>query len=170
MGGSQALNDIADFNQDVRRICSYCLEAVSTSDHIEWECKHFDPTRKEIDAALASVPHKWIRSCLKSGIAPAMKGNITRSFWGGEASSKEDAKARKLCGCKPERGVSVAMRSIINVFDVKIAAREIMQKFWTMKDKKTCRSRNGSETKFHRKTRTSTVTEASRIQEWGHTG
>ena len=34
MGGSQELNEIADYNQDVGRVCSYCMEAVSTSDHV----------------------------------------------------------------------------------------------------------------------------------------
>ena len=64
MGGSLALNEIADFNQDVDRICSYCMEAVSTNDHIKWECKFFAPTRKSIDAELASVPHKSLPTCL----------------------------------------------------------------------------------------------------------
>ena len=45
MGGSQALDGIADFNEDVGRMCTYCHEAVSTSDHIKWECKYFGPVR-----------------------------------------------------------------------------------------------------------------------------
>ena len=65
----------ADFNQDVGRLCSYCHEAVSTSDHVKWECKHIDPIRKEVDAELAGVPHKYFPSCVKSGIAPAMKAD-----------------------------------------------------------------------------------------------
>ena len=55
MGGNQALNDIADFNQDVDRLCSYCGEEASTGDHIKWSCKHFDSVRKEVDAELAGV-------------------------------------------------------------------------------------------------------------------
>ena len=35
MGGSQGLNEIADFNQDVGRICSYCMSEISTNDHIK---------------------------------------------------------------------------------------------------------------------------------------
>ena len=50
IGGSQAHNEIAEYNQDVGRVCNYCMEAISTSDHIKWECKHFEATRKEIDA------------------------------------------------------------------------------------------------------------------------
>lgn len=75
MGGAQALNEIADFNQDVGRLCSYCHEAVSTSDHVKWECKHFDPIRKEIVAELAGVPRKYFPSCVKNGMAPAMKAD-----------------------------------------------------------------------------------------------
>ena len=56
MGGALARNEIADFNQDVSRICSYCNEAISTQDHIKWECSFFAPTRKEIDAELAKIP------------------------------------------------------------------------------------------------------------------
>ena len=62
MGGTQALNEIADFNQDVGRTCSYCHEAVSTSDHVKWECTRFDPIRKEIYAELAGAPHKYFPS------------------------------------------------------------------------------------------------------------
>ena len=80
MGGNQALNDIADFNQDIGRMCSYCHEAISTSDHIKWVCKHFDPTRKEVDVELASIPHKYFPSCVKNGIAPAMKADGQNTF------------------------------------------------------------------------------------------
>ena len=58
MGGTQALKEIADYNQDVGGVCNYCQEAESTSDHVRWECKHFGATRKEIDAELAAIPHK----------------------------------------------------------------------------------------------------------------
>ena len=75
MGGNQALNKIVDSNQDVGRICSYCHEAISTSDHIKWVCKHFDPIRKEVDAELAGVPHKYFPSCVTNGIAPAMNAD-----------------------------------------------------------------------------------------------
>ena len=34
MGGTLARNEIADFNQDVSRICSYCNDAIFTQDHI----------------------------------------------------------------------------------------------------------------------------------------
>ena len=75
IGGAQALHEIADYNQDVGRICNYCLEAVSTSEHVRWECKHFDATRKEIDAELAATPHKLLPNYVKHGIAPAIKAD-----------------------------------------------------------------------------------------------
>ena len=49
------------------------MEAVSTSEHVRWECKHFDATRIEIDPELAAIPHKCFLNCVKHGIAPAMK-------------------------------------------------------------------------------------------------
>ena len=56
-----------------------------------------------------------------------MTADITKTFWGKEPSSKDDADAKALCGCKPEREVSTAMRNIINVCDARITAREVMQ-------------------------------------------
>ena len=44
MGGNQALNDIADFNQDIGRMCSYCHEAISTSDHIKYASLNLEPS------------------------------------------------------------------------------------------------------------------------------
>ena len=67
MGGIQALNDIADYNQDVGRMCSYCGEAVSTSEHIRWSCKYFDLVRKKVDVELAIIPHKFFPSCVNTG-------------------------------------------------------------------------------------------------------
>ena len=75
MGGNQALNDITDYNQDVDRMCSYCGRTVSTIDHIRWSCTYFDLVRKEVDAELAGIPHKYLPSCVKSGIAPAMNAD-----------------------------------------------------------------------------------------------
>ena len=99
IGGSQALNEIVGYNQDVGRICSYCMEAVSTSDHVKWECKHVEATRKEIDAELASVPHKFLPRCLKNGIAPAMKADGKNTFWGADFSDDIcKNKNRKLLG------------------------------------------------------------------------
>ena len=83
MGGTQALNEIADYNQDVGRICNYCMEAISTTDHVRWECKHFDVTRKEIDAELADIPHKLLPNCVTHGIAPATKAEGKTIFWEG---------------------------------------------------------------------------------------
>lgn len=65
MGGNHALNDIADYNQDVSRLCSYCGEELSAIGHIKWECKHFDPVRKEVDVELASIAHEHLPDSIK---------------------------------------------------------------------------------------------------------
>ena len=98
MGGSQALDQIANYNEDVGRTCTYCQETISTSDHIRWVCEHFDPVRREIDDELASIPHKWIPCCLKNGIAPAMRADGRKTHWGTDLSNDSDPKARKLPG------------------------------------------------------------------------
>ena len=98
MGGTIALNEIADFNQDVNRTCSYCKEAVSTHDHIKWECKFFASTRMSIDAELANVPHKCLPTCLKSGIAPAMKADGKKTFWGTDFCEDLDKNTRRVLG------------------------------------------------------------------------
>ena len=56
-----------------------------------------------------------------------MTADITKTFWGKEPSSKDDANANALCGCKPEREVSTAMRMIIKICGANITAREVMQ-------------------------------------------
>ena len=98
MGGNQAHNDIADFNQDVGRMCSYCREDVSTSDHIRWVCKHFDPVRKEADAVLASIPHKNFPTCVKNGIAPAMKVDGQKTYKGAALGDDINDKTKRLLG------------------------------------------------------------------------
>ena len=98
MGGTQALNEIADYNQDVGRICNYCMEAISTSDHVKWERKHVDATRKEIDAELADIPHKLLPSCIKNGIAPGMKAEGKKTYWGAELGDDISKKTRKPLG------------------------------------------------------------------------
>lgn len=82
MGGNLACNEIVDFNQDASRVCSYCNQDISTQDHIKWECSFFAPVRKEIDAELAAIPHRYLPACIKSGIAPAMKPDGKKTFWG----------------------------------------------------------------------------------------
>jgi len=98
MGGSQAKKEIADYNQDVEGVCNYCYEADSTADHVRWACKHFDPIRKEIDAELAAIPYAYLPHCIRCGIAPAMKKDGMKTFWGTEVGEEVTAKAKKILG------------------------------------------------------------------------
>ena len=101
IGGSQTLDQIADYNEDVGRTCTYCHEAVTTSDHIRWECKRFDPLRREINDELASIPHKWIPCCLKNGIAPAMEPDGRKTYWGTDFSNDSDEKRQETLRGEP---------------------------------------------------------------------
>ena len=55
-GGNQARKEIAEFNQDCDNVCTYCLEAESTSDHICFECSFFKSNRIELDKDLVDIP------------------------------------------------------------------------------------------------------------------
>ena len=79
-------------------MCSYCGEAPATSDHIQWGCKHFDPIRKDVDVELASIAHKHLPESIRKGIAPAMKLDGQRTYWGTEISQDLSAKAKRLLG------------------------------------------------------------------------
>ena len=94
MGGSQALEQIAGYNEDIGTTCTYCNKATSTSDHIRWECEFFKPVRAEIDEELANIPHQLIPCCLKNGIAPAMKADGRKTFWGTDFRNDTDSKVK----------------------------------------------------------------------------
>ena len=64
MGGSQALEHIAGYNEDIGAVRTYCNKATSTSDHKRWECEYFKSVRTEIDEELANIPHQMIPCCL----------------------------------------------------------------------------------------------------------
>jgi len=98
MGGNLAGNEIVGFNEDVDPMCSYCKGAISTQDHIKWECSFFAAVRTEIDDELARIPHRRIPSCIKNGIAPAMKTDGRKTFWGADFAEDLDERSRKLLG------------------------------------------------------------------------
>ena len=47
---------VAEFNQDVDKVCTYCYEADITAMHERWACKYFHATRVELDKGLACIP------------------------------------------------------------------------------------------------------------------
>ena len=98
MGGKMAKQEIAKFNNDYDDLCDYCLEAPSTSDHIKWGCKFFEHTRSEVDKDLAAIPRHYLPACVRCAIAPAMKIEGNRTFWGGEPGEDLTAKAKQLFG------------------------------------------------------------------------
>ena len=73
--------------------------------------------RKAADTEIAGLDPEALPAALKQGIAPAMKADITGPFWGGKRSEKDSEEQRKLCGCKPEKEVSKAMRRRIDMRD-----------------------------------------------------
>ena len=59
MGGTMAKQEIAKFNEDYDEKCDYCHEYASTSDHIKWGCKFFEPTRCATDEELTAIPRHY---------------------------------------------------------------------------------------------------------------
>ena len=45
MGGDQALQEIANYNEDIDPICTHCGKAPSTVDHLKWECEALEHVR-----------------------------------------------------------------------------------------------------------------------------
>ena len=85
-----AKKEIAKSNDDVEDTCNYCKEADSTVNHARWQCKHFEPQRREQDPELAAVPYKYLLQCIQCGIAPAMKIDGARTYWGADLDEETD--------------------------------------------------------------------------------
>lgn len=96
MGGSMAKQEIGKYNEDVGDACNYCKDHDSTVNHIRWQCKYFEPQRREQDPELAAVPYKYLLHCVQCSIAPAMKidGDITYS--GANFDEETDGKTKIL--------------------------------------------------------------------------
>ena len=98
MGGTLAKKEIAEYNEDYDSTCTYCKEAESTADHIRWECKYFQPQREELDPELAGIPLAYLPQCVRCGVAPAMKVNGEKTYWGMDVGETISGKMKKLLG------------------------------------------------------------------------
>ena len=67
--------------QTEENTCHLCKEAEETADHI-WRCKALDCKRKEIDRHPAEINPDDLPKPIRHGIAPAMKANPYKTFWG----------------------------------------------------------------------------------------
>ena len=82
MGGDQALQDIANYNEDIDPICTRCGKAPSTVDHLKWECEALEHVRIKADPTIAAIPTNLLPASIRSGIVPAMKLDCCTTFWG----------------------------------------------------------------------------------------
>ena len=89
---------IAGFNQDVDSTCSYCMGPDGSTDHVRWECKHFQPKRVELDKDIAALPLHHLPMNIRSGIAPAMKHDGKATFWGKKIDDDLDESTKRLLG------------------------------------------------------------------------
>ena len=98
IGGGMAGNDIASFNEDVEKQCTYCGNELSTADHIKWHCSFFEEVRQVTDSIIAKIPTRYLTACIRCGIAPAMKTDGRKTFWGTIVDSNEDEDIKKAMG------------------------------------------------------------------------
>ena len=63
--------------------CSFCeTGARQDGDHLLWECVAFDECRKKQAPRVAQLPLHAVPKSLRIGIAPALKADPNRSYWG----------------------------------------------------------------------------------------
>ena len=98
IGSTLGKQSIANINEDVDGTCNYCKQGPSTPEHIKFACKHFEGIRKATDAALEKVPIKYLTRCIQCGIAPAMKLEGDKTYWGMNIDPQEDDEVKKLIG------------------------------------------------------------------------
>ena len=96
MGGSLDKCQVAKFNQDVEKTCSYCKEEEATADHIKRTCKFFHPKRVELDKDLAAIPVQHLPLNIRCGIALAMSLDGRCTYWSKELNSEVDMARRSF--------------------------------------------------------------------------
>ena len=52
----------------------------------------------ETDKALSAIPRRYLPACVQCAIAPAMKVDGTKTFWGQEVEDDEKAEVKKMLG------------------------------------------------------------------------
>jgi len=97
MGGNQAKQEIAAYNEDVDTKCDLCGKAISTSDHTKWGCEALEATRVEADPEIAAIPRKYLPLSVRCCIAPAMQTSGLTTYWGRELDDDVDEKTHKSC-------------------------------------------------------------------------
>jgi len=97
-GGDMSKEKIAQFNEDIENICTYCLDGPANDVHTRWTCKAFKEDRIKIDAEIAAIPPDLLPYCIQCVVAPAMALDGNSSFWGHQLPDELDDKIKKLLG------------------------------------------------------------------------
>ena len=84
------------------KICQLCNEEEENADHIRY-CKALRPKRIEIDAQLAKLDPDDLPNPVRHGIAPAMKANPYRTFWGSKPPESNTIQQDKWMGSRRRR-------------------------------------------------------------------
>ena len=81
-GGWMTTGEIAGWNENAKRICTYRMAVENGIDHPIWDCPFFKKIGIEQDPLLASIPSKCLLTCVKRGIAFAMRLDGNKTSWG----------------------------------------------------------------------------------------
>ena len=81
-GGGLGKDDLAKFDNEDNPMCDYCGGQVGTIDHVVFDCTYFQPQRLQHGKQLAKVRLNMLPPSLRRGIAPRLKCDHTKTFWG----------------------------------------------------------------------------------------
>ena len=93
-----AKHDIATINEDVDENCNVCSVVRSTANRTRWQCPFFDEVRRGHDPEPAKVATKYLLACIQCRIAPAMKIDGSKTYWGGSFDDSTDEKKKVVLG------------------------------------------------------------------------
>lgn len=111
--------------------CTLCGEK-EAYDHI-LACKALQPDREKADNLIATIDATQLHVSIKCGIAPAMKVDPRKPFWGGDEQIacretwSETLELKKLLGCEVELHIPEILKKITKDIDNHYIAREIVQ-------------------------------------------
>ena len=62
--------------------CQYCNHPMQTTDHIIWDCPHFQGIKSAVIPEIGPGDYRHLPAILRRGIAPAMTHRAECTFWG----------------------------------------------------------------------------------------
>ena len=91
-----------------------------------WNCEVLQAEREEADKDLAAIGPKFIPRVVKHGIAPAMRADPSKPYWGDDEGlmGEVDKGAMELLGCHGEGKLKIIIKDFIKHIDRSYTTRE----------------------------------------------